>query len=391
VGLSAFTTLVRRLRGEPACADGELAPAEPEPDARPPDEAPDVEAGQMQPPLCPELFGPFQLVERLGEGGMAEIFAAVRDGEAAPLVIKRLRPHLCHDARAVAHFVEEGQLGSALQHPHIVGVFEHGQVPDLDRHYLTAEYVPGRDVGCLTRKMVAGKQRPLTANAILTIAHDTLAALEYAHERRGPDGNWLRLVHRDITPENLLISRAGEVKLLDFGIAQAGIEGAAGRTGEITGNVDFMSPEQARGRAMDARSDLFSLGLVLYFCAARAPLYRKKALYDRLLLAAGGPGEDELGFVAGLPPPLPELLPLMLAVEPRARVQSARELRRTFAPDLAPGRIELASALERAFGPELAAEQRRLDVACQAAARRRVTEGAARRSTKANRTASTLR
>jgi serine/threonine protein kinase len=272
-----------------------------------------------------------------------------------------------------------------------VGVFEHGQVPDLDRHYLTAEYVPGRDVGCLTRKMVAGKQRPLTANAILTIAHDTLAALEYAHERRGPDGNWLRLVHRDITPENLLISRAGEVKLLDFGIAQAGIEGAAGRTGEITGNVDFMSPEQARGRAMDARSDLFSLGLVLYFCAARAPLYRKKALYDRLLLAAGGPGEDELGFVAGLPPPLPELLPLMLAVEPRARVQSARELRRTFAPDLAPGRIELASALERAFGPELAAEQRRLDVACQAAARRRVTEGAARRSTKANRTASTLR
>jgi serine/threonine-protein kinase len=350
-----------------------------------------VDTSDTPVPPGTEPFGPFLLVDKLGEGGMAEVFSAIsrpwrpndvrapRQRVGGAVVVKRLRAELAGDGRAVAHFLAEGELGSALFHPGIVGVHDQGIVGG--RHYLASEYVAGRDLGALTRRMVSRKQRPLSAAAILHVADQVLAALEYAHDRRGSDGSWLGLVHRDITPENILISRTGEAKLLDFGIAQAGrlrvgpIGGRAGSaadgpghavTGEVTGNLDFMSPEQARGLAVDARSDLFSLGLVLYFSAARAPLYRRKGLYERLLLSASGPGEDEQAFVAGLCPPLPALLPRLLAVDPAARFQSARELRLAIAPHTAGGQAELAAVMQQVFGDELQAEQARLEACRQA-------------------------
>jgi serine/threonine protein kinase len=345
------------------------------PPSNPFEDLPDEDGDASAAPEGTEAFGPFLLIERLGEGGMAEVFAAVRRGtRAAPLVVKRLRAELVGDPRAVAHFKAEGELGATLFHPGIVAITSQGQVDG--RHYLAAEYVPGRDLGALTRRMVTRKQRPLSAAAILHVADQVLAALEYAHGRRAGDGSWLGLVHRDITPENILISRTGEAKLLDFGIAQAGrlrvgpvgSHGHAGDaappghavTGEVTGNLDFMSPEQARGLTVDARSDLFSLGLVLYFCAARAPLYRRKGLYERLLLSASGPGADELAFVAGLCPPLPDLLPPLLAVDPAQRFQAAHELRLAIAPHTAGGQAELAATMQQVFGDELGAEQARL-------------------------------
>jgi serine/threonine-protein kinase len=301
------------------------------------------------------------------------VFAAVRrQPRSGPLVVKRLRAELATDSRAVAHFQAEGELGATLFHPGIVGIHARGQADG--RHYLAAEYVAGRDLGALTRRMVARKQRPLSAAAILHIADQVLAALEYAHSRRATDGSWLGLVHRDITPENILISRTGEAKLLDFGIAQAGSlrVGPVGLgvdtsstghavTGEVTGNLDFMSPEQARGLPVDARSDLFSLGLVLYFCAARAPLYRRKGLYERLLLSASGPGDDEQAFVAGLCPPLPEILPKLLALDPAARFQTASELRLAIARYTDGAQAELAATMQQVFGDELDAEQARLN------------------------------
>jgi serine/threonine-protein kinase len=130
--------------------------------------------------------------------------------------------------------------------------------------------------------------------------------------------------------------------------------------GVLKGNVDFMSPEQARGAAADRRTDLFALGLVMYYCAARAPLYRGRTLYDQLLAAAKGPGERERAFIAGLPPPLPEILPRMVAVDPAHRHDSAGELRAAIAAHTHDGRAQLASCLTRLFGTEIAEEQARL-------------------------------
>jgi serine/threonine protein kinase len=299
-------------------------------------------------PAACDGFGPYRLVEQIGCGGMAEVHSAVRDDR--PLVVKRLRPELAADPVAVRYFLDEGTLASALDHPNIVRVFEHGSIGG--QHYITAEYVAGRDAGCLTRKMVAGKLRPLSATAILYLAHEITAALEYAHA--------CGLVHGDITPENILVSRTGEVKLLDFGIAQNG----HGRREVVAGNVDFMSPEQARGQPTDGRSDLFSLGLVLYFCAARAPLYRSRSVEEALPHAMVGPSPRDLEFVSGLAPPLPELLPRLLAVDPALRFDSARDLGETVAGMLGTqttaARAELCVSLERLFGPALDDEEQRL-------------------------------
>jgi serine/threonine protein kinase len=308
-----------------------------------------------------DRFGPYQLVERIGEGGMAEVFTALEidaGGDPGPLVVKRLRPELRENPVAVAHFLEEGEIVCSLRHPNIVAVRDFGHVDG--RHYIAGEYVAGRDLGRLTRRMVQLKQRPLSAAAILHVAHEVLCGLEYAHHRVDAEGRPLDLVHRDITPENVMITLDGEVKLLDFGIARSHAAAACSQSDGVKGNVDFMSPEQARGLEVDRRADLFSLGLVISFCAARAPLYRGKSIYDRLAAAAAGPGRAEADFIAGLPPPLPDLLPRALAVDPRRRFQTAAEMRVAIAPYAEDGADELAETLRRVFGDELADEGARL-------------------------------
>jgi serine/threonine protein kinase len=315
----------------------------------------------------PERLGPYLLIDRIGEGGLSEVFTAARyapDGSVQPLVVKRLRRDRAEDAMAVMHFLAERELGAALLHPNIATILDFGEMDG--QRYLVEEYISGRDLGRLTRRMVEIKQRPLSARAILYVAHEVLRALEYAHARLDEDGEPLDLVHRDVTPENIVLSDKGEVKLLDFGIAQvrgsADSNGAA-QSATVKGNVDFMSPEQARGWPVDRRADLFSVGLVIYFCAARAPLYRGKTLYDRLLAAASGPGERERAFIAGLPPPLPDLLPGLLAIDPAQRFQNAKEVRERIAPHCAAASAELADAIQRLFGDELVRERDRLEMA----------------------------
>jgi serine/threonine protein kinase len=313
----------------------------------------------------PGRLGPYLLIDRIGEGGLAEVFTAVGhapDGTLRPVVVKRLRPERSEDAVAIMHFLAEKELGAALLHPNIAAIVDFGEAEG--QRFLVEEYIAGRDVGRLTRRMVELKQRPLSANAILYLAHEVLTALEYAHSTLDERGEPLDLVHRDVTPDNILISERGEVKLLDFGIAQVRGSSGLGTSGNETvkGNVDFMSPEQARGFTVDHRADLFSIGLVIYYCAARAPLYLGKTLYDRLLAAATGPQERELAFIAGLPPPLPELLPGLLAIDPADRFQSAGEARDAIAPHCVGAPAQLSQAIRQLFGEELFRQQARLQV-----------------------------
>jgi hypothetical protein len=309
-------------------------------------------------------LGRYMLLDRIGAGGMAEVFTAVSFGSVGfrrTFVVKRLRPEMTANTSAVAHFIDEANLASTLVHPNIVPVFDFGEVGGA--YFLAQEYIVGRDLGRLTRRMVERGVPPMTTAAALFVTHEILSGLAYAHQKCGDDGTPMELVHRDITPENVMISERGEVKILDFGIVKAR-EGRVSQTdiGTVKGNVDFMSPEQARGRSVDHRADLFSVGLVLYYTAAREPLYRGQSLYDRLTQAALGPGAEELERIAALPSPLPEILDRALSVDVDRRFQTAAEFREAVAPFMSGG-TELARMIVSLFGAELRVEQDRLAAA----------------------------
>jgi serine/threonine-protein kinase len=348
----------RAQEGERAAEVVPLTPA-PVPAPRPAAAAPSSPGLGIGTPL-----GRYVLLDRIGEGGMAEVFTAVSFGSGGfrrTFVVKRLRPEMASNPVAVAHFIDEANLASTLVHPNIVPVFDFGEVGGS--YFLAQEYVVGRDVGRLGRRMLEQNVPRLTVSAALYIVHEMLRGLHHAHEKRGDDGNPLELVHRDITPENVMISERGEVKLLDFGIVKAIQRVSQTDIGTVKGNVDYMSPEQARGRVVDRRSDIFSAGLVLYFSLMRTPLYQGDTLYDRLMRAALGPGEEDQQRIAALPAPLPEILRRALAIDPEERFQTAAEFAQALAPYTEGGQAEVASVVELLFGDELQLEQDRLAAA----------------------------
>ena len=309
-------------------------------------------------------LGRYALLDRIGEGGMAEIFTAVSFGSGGfrrSFVVKRLRPEMATNPVAVSHFIDEANLASTLVHPNIVPVFDFGEV--AGSYFLAQEYIVGRDLGRLTRRMVERNIPAISPQAALYIAHEMLRGLHYAHEKRQDDGTALDLVHRDVTPENAMISERGEVKILDFGIVKAATRVSQTDIGMVKGNVDYMSPEQARGRSVDRRSDVFSTGLVLYFAVARTPLYRGETLFDRLTRAAMGPGEEEWAQIAALPKPLPEILKRALAIDPAERYQTAAEFAQAVAPYISGGAGELTGVINALYGDELQLEQDRLAAA----------------------------
>jgi hypothetical protein len=317
---------------------------------------PSLPAGERQ------SLGRYRLVERIAEGGMAEIHTAVSFGTGGfrrAFVIKRLRPEMRRNAEAVAQFIDEANLQAALMHPNIVPVFDFGQADD--EYFIAQEYVQGRDVGRLTRRLVERGEPMLPVPAIMAIGHEMLAALEFAHTKTDDAGRALEIVHRDVTPDNVLVSAHGEVKLIDFGIVKAA-QGRVTRTeiGLVKGNVDFMSPEQARGRAVDGRSDVFSAALVLYYCATGQLMYPGGTVFDRLVQAAGGLGPGELAKLEALPPQLGGLLKVALATDADDRFRSAEEMRALIAPHVSDGAQLLAEAVERLFGDELRREAEKL-------------------------------
>jgi serine/threonine protein kinase len=310
-------------------------------------------------------LGRYMLVDRIGEGGMAEIYTAISFGYGGfrrAFVVKRLRPELIANATAVDLFIDEANLASTLVHPNVVPVFDFGEA--AGSYFLAQEYVIGRDLGRITRRLHERGEPLLSVGAILQMAHEVLAGLEYAHAKRDDAGNPLGIVHRDITPDNVMISERGEVKVLDFGIMKATHRVSQTESGTVKGSVGFMSPEQARGKHVDHRSDLFSLGLVILYAATGEPTYPGEAFYDLLTAAAAGPGDAERARIAALPKPLPAILERALQFDPDRRFQSSTEFRAAIAPHaVGAGATELADQLLRLFGDELRAERDRLAAA----------------------------
>ena len=236
-------------------------------------------------------LGRYELLRPLARGGMADVYLARRRAAAGiekRLVIKRIRQELAADPRFVRLFVKEARLSVELVHANIVPVFDFGRAGD--ELFLAMEYVDGRDLATALRRARDRDER-LDPVLVAHVGAEACAALDYAHRRRDAEGRPRGIVHRDVTPRNVLLSFAGEVKLVDFGVASLAEE----EHGRVRGTPAYMSPEQARGEAVDGRSDLFSLALVLGEALTGERAYR---------------GADPLAQArAGAVPPLPASVP----------------------------------------------------------------------------------
>ncbi|HXC17688.1 MAG TPA: protein kinase [Holophagaceae bacterium] len=226
-------------------------------------------ARQPEPELAPppadsEEYGNYFLVEKIAVGGMAELFKAQQRGVQGfqkIVAIKRILPHLVDNEDFATMFIDEAKLAAQLTHPNIVQIFDLGKA--ASSYYIAMEYVNGRDLRTLLRKAKEyGKPFPEAVAAFVTMK--VASALDYAHRKRGFDDRELKLVHRDVSPQNVLISNEGAVKLVDFGIAKAATKASHTVAGALKGKLLYMSPEQALGQPLDNRSDLYSLGLVLF-------------------------------------------------------------------------------------------------------------------------------
>lgn len=219
-------------------------------------------------------LGPYQLIERLGTGGMAEVFLAhaTRHGDVVhPCVVKVLHDELADDDEFATMLIDEARLVARLRHNNIVSLY------DVGRHdqevFLVMEYVDGRDLHAILARATE-LDRMLPIPFVVHVARNVCAGLHFAHTRRDPDGEDLRLVHRDVSPPNILVSSLGEVKLIDFGIAKFQSEARERtRSGVIKGKFGYMSPEQAWGEELDQRADVFSVGICLYEMLTGRSLY----------------------------------------------------------------------------------------------------------------------
>jgi eukaryotic-like serine/threonine-protein kinase len=312
----------------------------------------------------PATFGDYQLTELIAVGGMAEVFLARSfgaEGFEKRLVIKKIAPALANNQRFVQMFVHEAKLSVALNHPNIVQVFDLGRVGS--EPYMAMEYIHGRDL-TQTLRVIRRNGEQLDVGLAVFIAGKVLRGLGYAHARTGPDGRQLHIVHRDVSPHNIVVSFEGDVKLVDFGIARLVGESLseadpvqAGRPGG--GKFAYMSPEQARGQAVDRRSDLFSLAVVLYEMLAGKRLFANDDPDEKLRQVMECVIPDVRPLHAGVPDELWGILRRALSRDPAARFQDAgafeEELRAlAFAKGWRADERRLAELMVRAWGDEAA-------------------------------------
>ncbi len=243
----------------------------------------------MTPPAS-ERFGRYVLLAPIAEGGMGEVWRARSEaglGLGKTVALKRIAPRLCTDAEFVAMFIEEARISLVLGHPNIVNVFDAGR--EGDQLFLAMEHVDGRNLHDVIGRCLVATGHPLPERHALYVAAEVSRGLEHAHRRRGADGRRLGIVHRDVSPGNILCSYEGDVKLTDFGLAKAAVRAYQSVFGTIKGKAAYMAPEQAAAGPVDGRVDVFGLGAVLYeMLAGKGPYARFEAERDVLEAARRG-------------------------------------------------------------------------------------------------------
>ncbi|MFN0063503.1 MAG: serine/threonine-protein kinase [Myxococcaceae bacterium] len=222
-----------------------------------------------------ESYGSYQLIRRLATGGMAQIYLAKPqglEGFTDYVVVKRILPHLAENEDFVRMFLDEARIAARLNHPNIVQIYDLGAQDDT--YFIAMEHIDGEDLRRVSRR--ADKLNlPIPVPLVCRIMMDACAGLDHAHKKTDANGRSLGIVHRDISPQNIVVTFAGEVKVVDFGIAQAVDQATVTRSGVLKGKYSYMSPEQASAQPVDHRSDIFALGVVLYELLTGTRLFKR--------------------------------------------------------------------------------------------------------------------
>ena len=310
-----------------------------------------------------ERLGKYRLLKRLAAGGMAEIWLAKQhgvEGFEKLVVIKRILPNLADNDEFVQMFLDEARLAAQLSHPNIVQIFELGR--SEGSYFIAMEYIHGENLRSVM-KAAARAGRPMPVSHVAKVVSMACEALYYAHTKADFSGRPLGIVHRDISPQNLLLSFEGQVKVVDFGIAKAATQVQETRTGVLKGKYAYMSPEQCRGQKLDARSDIFALGIVLWELATGTRLYKQKSELMILKAITEEPTPPPTEVRQAIPAELEAIILKALAKRREDRFQTCHEMHMALEGYLhgqgqPPSPVHLAQYVSGLFPDKLAGWQR---------------------------------
>lgn len=315
----------------------------------------------------------YEVIERLDAGGMAEVFrgkAVSIEGFEKQVAIKRVLPHLAKNQKFVNMFLDEARLSLFLDHANIVSVFDLGRAGDT--YFIVMEYIDGPN---LKKLLEHARQRRLRVSTELVayLGVEICRGLDYAHNRVDAAGRRLGIVHRDISPPNILVSRQGEVKITDFGLAKAQSQLEVTDPGVVKGKFGYLSPEAAFGEEVDHRTDIFAVGIVLWELIANRRLFQGQSDMDTLQIVRKAEVPSLRTINPAVPVMLDEIILKALARDPRQRLQSARELgallsKFLFSNGTAVSSYDLAdfvSAMDDKFAPQQTVADKQMSTVIQ--------------------------
>ncbi|WP_224361790.1 serine/threonine-protein kinase [Hyalangium versicolor] len=310
-----------------------------------------------------ENYGKYQLLKRLAMGGMAQLYLARRKGPDASdelVVVKRILPHLAENVEFIRMFLDEAKIAARLAHPNIVAIHDLGAQDDS--FFLAMEYIHGEDVRRMWKR-AAGMGLEVPVPLAVRIIIEACAGLDYAHKKTDPSGKPLGIVHRDVSPQNILVSFDGVVKVVDFGIAKAADQATVTRSGVLKGKYSYMSPEQAAGKRVDCRSDVFALGVVLYELITNTRLFKRSSDMQTLSAVSECQVTPPSQANSRVPADLDSIVMKALAKDPDVRYSEALQLQVALeqwliAHQFSANPKELSAFLHKVYADRLASEAR---------------------------------
>ncbi len=303
----------------------------------------------------PQRFGKYTLLRKLAQGGMAELFLAIQRSVAGfekLIVIKRILPAVSQDTAFIEMLLHEARVAATLSHPNVCQTFDVGQVDGS--YFIAMEHVHGEDLRSIVRQMKKRDLPEFPAEHAIAIVLGMCAGLAYAHEHHDMNGNPLHIVHRDISPQNVVVTFAGDVKIVDFGIAKSDKKHSENtKSGKLKGKVPYMSPEQARGELVDARTDIFATGVMLFELTTGKRLFKGASEYETLKLIC----EEEYPLPSQVRPDYPKDLESIvmraLAKNKDERYPTARAMQRDLEEFVRRHRVPVSNLALHSFMQDL--------------------------------------